>query len=195
MIIYFFSLLCYNFCTMVKTAPLHIVLTIMFLLLGLAMPLLPAGSYVWVSMLCPVLFGTLLCSILCGIPYAMIAGAAVPLLSGLLYGEAGTWIDALPMTLALTAGGLVSGIIYRQLTTSVGAGITGVLTFGIVLAATKVILCFRAGDYYTLDMFMNEAVTGIWPGLAACIVGIPVLTSIFRKAGIMRVLRHEKDER
>lgn len=193
--IYFSDLVCYTFLTMVKTAPLHIVLTIMFISLGLAMPLLPAEYAAYAAMLCPALFSTLLCSVLCGTLCAMITGAAVPVLTWLLYEETGFLPNALAMTLALTAAGLAAGIFYRQLTTSIGAALSGILAFGIVLTVTKVILYFRAGNYYTADDFLAEVVIGIWPGLLACVLGIPLLTALFRKLGIMRVLRHEKYER
>ncbi len=180
---------------MVKTASLHIVLTIMFILLGLAMPLLPAEYAAYAALFCPALFGTLLCSVLCGTVFGMITGAAVPVLSWLLYEESGFLPNTLAMTLALIAAGLTAGVIYRQLTTAIGAAVSGILAFGIVLAMTKVILYFRAGNYYTTDMFISEAVLAIWPGLVTGAIGIPLLTALFRKIGIMRVLRHEKDER
>ena len=170
---------------------LHFAVTIMFLFLGLLLPLIPEEFAGYVTMFCPVLFGVILCGILCSTVSAVLLGALTPFLSALIYTGALPDAEAWRLVATFAAAGLFSGVIYGTLKAAFGSGGTGLLSAGIAFGISGIIVFYRAGNTYTLLYFLKETVLQVWPGIFLILIGMPLITALFRKLSIMKALRHE----
>ena len=176
---------------MLKEGTLHFILTLMFILLGLLVPLIPGEYAHYAELLSPVLFGVILSGILLSFWEATLIGALIPLGVCFLYGEVPLLPDTVILILTYSVTGLFTGIIYSTLRTALGAVLSGLLAGRIAMGVSSVIFYYRAGDTYSFSQFSGEALLNLWPCIILCAVFIPVLTGIFRKQGVMQVLRHE----
>ena len=63
----------------------------------------------------------------------------------------------------------------------------------IALAIVKILVLYFLGEPYTVFAYLEEAFTGVWPGLVICLVLIPVIIFMLRKIGVMAILREEQE--
>lgn len=140
------------------------------------------------SALCPMHLPVLLAGFLCGPWWAMMVGAAAPLLRHLMFSMP-PLLTAIAMSFELAAYGAVSGLMYRKLTKNlpgiylslVTAMITGRVVWGIV----RVLLTGVSGEAFTWALFLSGAFTTAIPGILLQLLIIPVLVVAFRRAKIM----------
>ena len=86
--------------------------TAMLLALGLVLPFLTGQIPQIGRMLCPMHIPVFLCGLICGWPYGIALGFALPLLRGALFGMPALFPNGIAMAFELAAYGLVSGLVY-----------------------------------------------------------------------------------
>ena len=177
---------------MTKEPVLHIAVTVMFLMITVVLGLVPAPVARIAAMFLPVLFFVLLTSILCGPLYGAILGVLGPLLLGTIFPETEFLRAILPDCFFYGTAGLVTGILYSLLRTSVGSVAAGILAALLAFAFARIVTGLVAGTGYYLSDFFREAVAHPSPGIVISAVSVPLLTVLFRKKGVMRVMRHER---
>ncbi len=185
---------------MVKETTLHITIAFMCLLLAVAARILPGMGLIpglepgmlerWLL----TLFFTVFTAVLSGGGYAVAVGLLAPLAAFFLLQE-GTFRDAaLPEMAANALAGLTASIMYRTLKTAFGAALTGLLANRLGYTLTRLLNAASEGRSYTLEDVFREEIRAVWPGFLLVAVGLPALILIFRKIGVMRILRGERQD-
>lgn len=162
----------------------NLVLTGLFIAIGLALPQLlhavPGGGSVILPMHIPVL----LCGLVCGPVFGLACGIATPLLSSLLTGMPPMAI--LPgMLCELAVYGLVAGLLIKLIKTKstvanvyvalIGAMLCGRITYGILNS-----IIFMAGKY-SMEVWISAAFVKALPGIIIQLVLIPAVVVMLKK--------------
>ena len=179
---------------MIKKPVLHFVITMASIILSTALLLLPEPLAAYVAWFCPVLFFSVLTGICCGAVPAFLTGALPPFLAFLVQKFALPGPDFsfyVPMAVCAVSG-VMAAVIFRTLNTSIGAVVSAVLSGRFVLGTANLVIWYLRGETYTLRMFFNDGFLSVFAGLLLVLVLIPVLILLFRRRGIMKLLRPGK---
>ena len=166
-----------------------LILTALFLALGYVLPFLTGQVPAVGKMLLPMHIPVLLCGFVCGWQYGLMVGFVVPLFRSVLAGMPVMMPTAVGMAFELAAYGMISGLLYRKLTTKslniyitlIGAMLGGRIVWGIV----SILLYGIQGNVFSLQLFISGALLNAVPGIALQLVLIPVIVLILEKAGLM----------
>ena len=165
----------------------------MFFALAVLSGIIPGDAGKTVQMFALPLAAAVLTGILAGSIHGLLVGLLAPLVIFLIRGDTDFLRDTLPAILSLGTSGFFAGLIYGRTGTSIGAAVGGVLSGRIALALAKILILYFLGEPYTVFAYLEEAFTGVWPGLAISLVLIPVIIFMLRKIGVMAILREEKN--
>jgi hypothetical protein len=169
-----------------------IVLTGLFMALGVIIPqffhLFGLGR-VWLPMHLPVL----VCGIIVGWQYGLIAGFTVPFLSMIITGMP-SFPDALPMSFELGAYGASIGLLFRicrpirndlfrLYVALLGAMIAGRIIYGLVSWA---ILLFQ-GNTFAFRTYLTAVVLGNYPGIILQLALVPPFLYLLRNIPMSKV--------
>ena len=165
-----------------------LVLTALFLALGVVLPLalhaIPNAGSIFLPMHLPVL----LCGLICGWPFGLACGVLTPLLSSLLTGmPPAAYLPS--MVFELAAYGLVAGLLLRFVRTKSAAADLYIALVGAMLAGRVVYgalnaLIFRAGDY-SMALWLTASFVTALPGIVIQLVLIPILVAALQKFGLI----------
>ncbi|NMB96124.1 MAG: ECF transporter S component [Clostridiaceae bacterium] len=173
-----------------KLSTKNIVLSGLFIALGLVMPFLTAQIPSIGSKLLPMHIPILLCGFICGWPYGLIVGFIVPLFRSMLFGMPPMFPTAVAMAFELAAYGLVAGLVYQLLPKKKAVSvyvslIISMLCGRIVWGFVSLILYGIRGNAFTWEMFAAGAFINAIPGIIIQIVIIPVIIMILEKAKLI----------
>lgn len=171
-----------------KTITKNIVLSAMFLAIGLILPLFTAQIPQIGQMLLPMHIPVLLCGLTCGWPYGLACGILAPLTSSLITGMPGpAYLPA--MVCELAAYGLISGLTARFVRTGkrpadlyiqlISAMLLGRVVYGMMNA-----LVFQAG-VYSMELFITAAFVTAAPGILIQLAILPSLVMVLEKARVV----------
>lgn len=177
---------------MIRKYVLGIILSIMFFALAVLSGIIPGEAGKTVAMFAIPLVSSILTGILAGSIQGLLVGLVSPLLVFLIRGDTDFLRDALPAILSLGTSGFAAGMIYGRTGTSIGASIGAVLSGRIALALSKILILYLLGEPYTVFSYLEEAFTGVWPGLVISLVFIPLVIFMLRRIGVMAILREER---
>lgn len=164
-----------------------LVLSALFLALGLVLPFFTMQIPQIGSMLLPMHLPVLLCGFLCGGGWGLAVGAITPLLRSLLFTMPYLFPTASAMAFELAAYGLLAGILYRLLKKTTFnlylslliTMIGGRIVWGIVMTIFSGI----SGSEFGFATFFAGAVTTALPGILLQILIIPPILLALRKSG------------
>lgn len=162
-----------------------LILSAMFLALGLVLPFFTGQIREIGNKLLPMHIPVLLCGFLCGPQYGLLVGFITPLLRSLLFSMP-PLPRAIGMTFELATYGAVTGLLYRKLPKSKAriyislliAMVAGRLVWGIV----SILIYGIEGSAFTWQMFAGGAFLNAIPGIVVQIILIPVLMLALEKA-------------
>lgn len=179
---------------MIKKKTLHFLITISSIIVSTALLMLPSPAAEYVAWFCPALFLTVFCGICCGFFPALLTGLLPHFLAYLVRNFS---LPGADYTLYVTIGvlavsGMMAAAVYAALHSSIGASVSAVLAGRLVLGSANLILYHVLGNTYTIRQFVSDGFVSVWAGLAAVAVLIPLIILIFRRRGIMKLLRDEK---
>jgi len=174
---------------MKKLSVRKLVLSGLFIALGLVMPFLTGQIPSVGSRLLPMHIPVLLCGFVCGWPYGLIVGFIVPLFRSVLFGMPPMVPTAVAMAFELAAYGFAAGISYKLLpkrhvyiyVSLIASMIFGRIVWGI---ASYIIYGFIA-KAFTWEVFMAGAFINALPGIVIQIVLIPVIIIALSKAKLL----------
>jgi hypothetical protein len=162
-----------------------LVLSGLFIALGMLLPFLTGQIPTLGNMLLPMHIPVLLCGFICGWPYGLIVGFIVPVLRSATFGMPPMFPSAVAMSFELAAYGFLSGLLYKVLPKSVintyvsliisMAG--GRIVWGVVMMAISVI----NANTFTLTIFFTQVVINAIPGIVLQIVLIPPIIMALEK--------------
>lgn len=177
---------------------LNLVLSAMFLALGLVLPFLTGQIKEIGSMLLPMHIPVMLCGLVCGWQYGLVVGAIVPIMRSALFGMPVMFPSAISMAFELATYGFVIGFLfshakwkcikslYRCLIISMVCG-------RVVWGISQSILLGLGDNGFTLTAFLSGAVLNAIPGIILQLVLIPAVMLVLGKTHLIHMnTKHKK---
>lgn len=163
-----------------------LVLSAVFLAIGMVLPLLTAQIKEIGDTLLPMHIPVMLCGLICGGHYGFAVGLLLPFLRSLTFSMPPMYPNAVWMALELATYGLVIGLIYARLKNRsilnlylclVASMISGRFVWGIA----KSILLGVGGKGFTVQAFIAGGFLDAIPGILTQLILIPIIMSVVRK--------------
>lgn len=175
-----------------------LVLSAMFMAIGLVLPFITGQIQQIGSMLLPMHIPVLFCGLICGWQYGAVVGFVLPLLRYVLFGMPPIFPTGVAMSFELAVYGAVIGLIMQQLskrnTTDsgknyvrnlylalIGAMLAGRIVWGLV----RFILARATMQPFTMEMFMAGAFLTAIPGIIVQLILIPGIMAALKRAGVL----------
>lgn len=177
---------------------LNLVLSAMFVAIGLVLPFLTGQLQQIGNMLLPMHLPVLVCGLICGWQYGAAVGFILPPLRYVLFGAPPIFPIGVAMTFELAAYGFIAGFLYNRsrwqciialYRSLLAAMIGGRLVWGLV----RVLLTGVAGEAFTWQMFLSGALLTAIPGIILQLVFIPALMVALDRTGMVH-FRHESHQ-
>ena len=169
----------------------NLVLSAMFLALGMVLPLLTGQIQQIGSMLLPMHIPVLLCGFICGWPYGLAVGFILPLLRSVTFGMPPMYPVAIAMAFELATYGFVSGFLYARcrkhsLLAIYACLIAAMIAGRLVWGAAEIVLLGLKGNAFTWQAFLAGAVLNAIPGIIVQLILIPAILLALKKAKLIR---------
>ena len=175
-----------------------LVLSAMFMAIGLVLPFITGQIQQIGSMLLPMHIPVLFCGLICGWQYGAVVGFVLPLLRYVLFGMPPIFPTGVSMSFELAVYGAVIGLIMQQLskrnTTDsgknyvrnlylalIGAMLAGRIVWGLV----RFSLARATMQPFTMEMFMAGAFLTAIPGIIVQLILIPGIMAALKRAGVL----------
>ena len=168
-----------------------LVLSGLFIAIGLVLPSITMQITSIGNMLCPMHIPVILAGFICGAPYGLAVGFIVPLLRSITFGAPPLMPIATAMAFELATYGLVSGIVYNRVKDKkigvyislitamiLGRAVWGVVSYGLFTAL---------GNQFTWQIFMMQAFVNAIPGIIIQLVFIPILVIKIKESEARRI--------
>ena len=179
----------------------RLVLSAMFLAIGLILPFFTGQIQQIGNMLLPMHIPVLLCGLLCGWQYGALVGATLPLLRFALFGMPMLYPNALAMAVELCVYGLAIGFIYgmfkKQNLIAVYISLVIAMILGrVVWGGSMTVLLSMKDSAFTFTAFLAGAVLNAIPGIILQLLLIPAIMTSLHATGVQRFSGHSpKEER
>lgn len=176
---------------MKKTNLLELILSAMFLAIGMVLPLLTAQIKEIGDTLLPMHIPVMLCGVICGAKYGLCVGALLPFLRSVSFGMPPLYPNAVWMAFELAAYGFVIGLLYARGKKGklgylyfclISSMLAGRIVWGIVKAA----LLGFGGKAFTLSAFIVGGFVDALPGIILQLILIPVIIKIVENIKIKK---------
>ena len=165
---------------MKKNTTYRIVMTGLMMAIGVVLPtifhFIPQFGIIFLPMHIPVL----ICGFLCGWPYGLVTGLAVPFLGCFINGMPSLYPTALVLALELGTYGLIAGILPKKWNVNVRL-IMAMLAGRLIYGAANVIFVGLLGSGYGWSAFLAGAFVKALPGIAIQLVLIPIIVAAVEK--------------
>ena len=172
-----------------RTSTMNMVVSAMFLALGIVMPFITGQIPEVGSMLLPMHLPVLICGFVCGWKYGLAVGFVVPLLRSVMFGMPPLMPTGACMAFELAAYGACTGLLYSKLPknmASVYISLVGAMIVGrVVWGAVSIAVYGVKGNPFSAQMFMAGAVLNAVPGIILQIVLIPIIIMALKRARVM----------
>ncbi len=159
------------------------ILSSVFLALGMVLPLFTAQIKEIGDTLLPMHIPVMLCGIFCGWQYGGFIGLALPFLRSVTFGMPSIYPQAVWMALELCAYGIVIGLVYsmfkRKKVLGVYVSLASAMLVGrVVWGIAKAALLGVGGKPFTFTMFLAGGFADALPGIILQLILIPSVVLI-----------------
>lgn len=166
-----------------------LVLSALFLTLGLVLPFMTGQIPQIGSMMLPMHIPVLLCGFCCGWKYGLLVGGLTPIIRSLWFGMPFMVPHAVCMAFELAAYGVVSGILYhcrKKTVANIYVSLVSAMAIGRLVWAIASYVVFAAmGSVFTMELFLAGAFVNAIPGIIIQLILIPAIIMVLRKSGVM----------
>lgn len=175
--------------TRTRSYVFRLVLSAMFLAIGLVLPFLTGQIQQLGNMLCPMHLPVLLCGLICGWQYGAAVGFVLPLLRHVLF-SAPPMPNGIAMAFELMTYGLAAGLLYSRFRRQ-GLGplyvslIAAMLAGRLVWGAAMLVITGIGGTAFGWQMFLSGAVLTAIPGIILQLVLIPAVMAALDRIGAL----------
>lgn len=175
----------------------NLVLSAMFLAIGIILPFFTGQIQYIGNMLLPMHIPVMLCGLICGWKYGLCVGFIMPLLRSAMFSMPVMYPNALAMAFELATYGLVIGLLYQKYywhcikalyKSLVIAMVAGRIVWGII----QFVLLGIKGTAFTFEAFMVGAIVNAVPGIIIQLIVIPVIMVALNKAKLVPLKKHKK---
>ena len=163
------------------------VLSALFLALGMIMPFLTGQIQQFGNMLLPMHIPVILCGFICGPWWGLAVGATTPLLRSLLMGMPPLFPIAIVMAFELSTYGFLAGMLYKFFSKTKLSLYVALLTS---MIGGRIVWGIGASVFYTMagipfgwPMFLAGAFLTAWPGILLQLIVIPPIIGSLQKKG------------
>lgn len=181
-------------------SPVHtLVLSAMFLALGLVLPFFTGQIPQVGGMLLPMHLPVFLCGLICGWQYGLAVGFVTPLLRLALFSMP-PLLTAVAMAFELAAYGGIAGFLYSrsrwQCIFALYRCLIAAMVGGrLVWAAARVVMTGVVGEPFTWQIFLAGALLNAIPGIILQLIFIPAVMVALDRTGMVRFRRRDKAAR
>ena len=174
----------------------QLVLSALFLALGLILPFFTGQIPQIGSMLLPMHIPAFLCGLICGWQWGAAVGFVMPLMRSLLF-TMPPLLTAAAMAFELAAYGAIAGFLYSRsrwqcVVALYRALLTAMVGGRIVWAVVRVVLTGVAEVPFTWQIFLADGFVSAIPGIILQLVFIPALMVALDRTGVVRFHREKK---
>ena len=172
----------------------NLVLSAMFLAIGLVLPFFIGQIPAVGKMLLPMHIPVLLCGLICGWKWGLGVGFVLPLLRSVLFSFPVMYPNALGMAFELAVYGGVIGFLYARskyqcVKALYRCLIPAMLAGRLVWGAAMVVLMGLGGSAFTWQLFIGGAVLNAIPGIVLQLVLIPVVMVLLDRTKLVRFVQ------
>jgi hypothetical protein len=169
----------------------RLVLTAMFLAIGLILPFFTGQIQQIGNMLLPMHIPVMLCGLICGWQYGAVVGAVLPLTRALLFGMPPLYPTAAAMAVELCIYGLAIGFIYglfkKQSLLSVYLALVPAMLLGrAAWGGAQTVLLSMENTSFTAKAFLAGGFLNAIPGIILQLLLIPAIMSTLHLTGLQR---------
>lgn len=181
---------------MKKIITKKLVLSALFMAIGMILPLFTGQVPQIGSMLLPMHIPVLLCGLICGWEYGAAVGFILPLFRCAVFGVPVLFPMAVSMAFELMTYGFVAGFVYKRskwqcilslYRSLVIAMLSGRAVWGII----QFLLLSVKNEPFTLEMFLAGAFINAVPGIIVQLILIPAIMTALNKTGLVRFKRNQ----
>ena len=167
-----------------------LVLSAMFLALGLVLPFLTGQIKEIGNMLLPMHIPVLLCGLICGWQYGLVVGLIVPVLRYFLFGMPVIYPNAVSMAFELATYGFVVGFLYNRskwkcIVSLYRSMLIAMLAGRVVWGIVQAILIGVGENAFNIKVFVAGAFLNAVPGIIIQLILIPAIMVALRKAKLI----------
>lgn len=176
----------------------NLVLSAMFMALGVLLPFLTGQIPQVGSMMLPMHLPVLLCGLICGWQYGGVVGFALPLFRYALFG-APPMPTAIAMAFELATYGAVVGFLYArsrwQCVVALYRCLAAAMIAGrVVWAAAQMVIAGVSGTAFTWEMFLAGAFLTAIPGIVLQLIVIPAVMVAMDRTGLVRFRKKSPEQ-
>lgn len=176
----------------------NMVLSAVFLAIGLILPLFTGQIQLIGNMLLPMHIPVLLCGLICGWQYGLTVGLILPILRSSIFGMPVMYPMAIAMSFELATYGFVVGYLYSHarwqcVKSLYRCLIIAMLCGRIVWGVAEVILLGIGSNGFTFQAFIAGAFLNAIPGIIVQLVFIPTLMVALNRAKVVPFLKTNSD--
>jgi len=166
-----------------KTKSNKIILSAMFLSLGMVLPFLTGQIKEIGDTLLPMHIPVMLCGLVCGCKYGFAVGIILPFLRSVVVGMPPIYPNAVWMSAELATYGFIIGFLYfafykKQIWWLYCCLFISMISGRIVWGVTKAILLGAAGKVFTLQAFIVGGILDSFPGILLQFILIPAIIQL-----------------
>lgn len=167
-----------------------LVLSAMFLAIGMALPSVTMQIREIGNMLLPMHIPVMLCGVICGWQYGGAVGFMLPFLRFLVSGKPNFYPNAVAMAVELCVYGAVIGLVYVY-TKKIKGGIfisliSSMLIGRVIWGLVSALLYYLGGTAFTVELFLTRAFAEAVPGIIIQLILIPAVVLSMKKAKILK---------
>ena len=175
----------------------NLVLSAMFVAVGIVLPFLTGQVPQIGNMLLPMHIPVFLCGLICGWQYGVTVGGILPLLRSFLFGMPLLYPNAIAMAFELAAYGFVVGFLYHRvkrqnMLTIYGSMLVAMVAGRVVWGIAEVFLIGMGEGGFGWQMFVAGAFMNAIPGIILQLILIPSLLSVLHLTGLLRFKERER---
>ncbi len=169
---------------------LNLVLSAMFLALGIALPFLTGQIKTIGNMLLPMHIPVMLCGLVCGWQYGLLIGAITPILRSALFGMPVMFPSAIGMAFELATYGFVIGYLFKNakwkcIKSLYRCLLIAMVSGRVVWGIAQTCLLGLGDNGFTFSMFLSGAFLKAIPGIILQLVLIPAVMLILGKTHLI----------
>ncbi len=171
---------------------LNLVLSAMFLALGIVLPFLTGQIKEIGNMLLPMHIPVMLCGLICSPQYGLIIGAITPILRSSLFGMPVMFPSAIGMAFELSTYGFVIGYLFKNTKWKCIKSLYRCMLISMVSGRVVwgIVQCFLLGlgdNGFTMTAFISSSFLKAIPGIILQLVLIPAVMLILGKTHLVHL--------
>ena len=177
----------------------NMVLSAMFLAIGLVLPFFTGQLQQLGNMLLPMHLPVFLCGLICSGKYGFAVGLILPIMRSMLFHRPQMYPNAVAMAFELATYGLIAGYLYGRskykCTKALYKSLFIAMAAGrIVWGIAEVILLGVRGGAFTFSAFITGGFLNAWPGIIIQLVLIPVIMVALGRAKLVPLIKKKAKE-